>query len=333
MKNLSTFLDDLKKKPFDFEWSTQILNASKQDLDEILKVTREKTDQQFGKILKGFVPGRTFPAISITGKQCSLNCAHCNHHYLSNMLNGNTPENLWKIAEKLVERKAIGCLLSGGYDKTAQVPFARFLPTIKRIKEETSLILNVHVGIIQEEMIRNLEEVGIDIVSFDVVGSDETIKKVYGLERYSKDYLRSLELLMASKIPFVVPHVCVGLDFGQIVGEIEALKNLQELKPSLLVFLGLIPTKGTPMEAVKIDPLDVVKVIAIARLAFPHAEIGVGCMRPGGNIRQEIDELSFRAGINRLVLPSKRFLTSINSLGYEYIQYDTCCALPSSILK
>ncbi|RLI08785.1 radical SAM protein, partial [Candidatus Bathyarchaeota archaeon] len=211
------------------------------------------------------------------------------------------------------------------------VPLERFYDALRWIKENTELIINVHTGLIDEEGAEELASTGIDIASVDVVGSDETIRRVYGLRATVEDYRKTLNSLMETSIPAVVPHLCVGLDYGRILGEAKALEIIWEAQPRQMVILALIPTPGTPMEEVRPPPpRDVAKVTSLARLLMPETSISLGCMRPRAE-RESLETLCLKAGADRMVLPSRATRSWAESQGLKILELDGCCSIPEKL--
>ena len=331
MNKISKILDRIQNGNFEEGMISEILELDQTNLNELLIITRKLTDKEFGKTLKSYIPGNRFPAISITGSQCFLNCKHCNKHYLELMINADTPDKLIKICKKLDKEGAIGCLISGGFDNTFALPFEPFLSALKFIKKNTNLVLNIHTGLISEKLALALGDVGVDIVSFDVVGDSKTIKAVYGIDKKPSDYINSINALKSASIKHIAPHICIGLHFGNISGEIEALKMIKEFNPYLIVLLALVPTKNTAIEGIKLEQNLVVKIITLTRLMFPTTPISLGCMRPGGRFRQNLDILAFRAGINRIEIPSNPLVKYLKNNRYKLLTFNSCCALPSEL--
>ena len=146
-----------------------------------------------------------------------------------------------------------------------------------------------------------------------------------------EDYRKTLNSLMETSIPAVVPHLCVGLDYGRILGEAKALEIISEAKPEQMVVIALIPTRGTPMESVSPPPpRDVAKVIALARLLMPETSISLGCMRPRME-REKLETLCLKAGADRMVLPSKTARKWIETQGLKAIELDGCCSIPEEL--
>lgn len=298
---------------------------------KLLEAAWEVREKYLGREIRFYYPLPRFPSISVTGYRCSLNCKHCFGRYLRQMEAVETPEELKRLCEMLDKGGATGCLISGGSDPSGSVPLQDFYGALRWVKEETNLIVNVHTGLVDGGQAEGIAETGVDIASLDLIGSEETIKSVIGLNRGPEDYLESLRLLSEAGIPSVVPHICTGLDWGEIKGEAEAFWMLRDLDPELIVILGLIPTKGTPMESTPPpSPETLAKMVAVAKLMFPRASIALGCMRPHED-RAEAEGLSLLTGADRIVLPSPQMKSLAERKGLRLLQLDACCALPKSL--
>jgi hypothetical protein len=296
-------------------------------IDQLIKVSNSVTKKYWGNAVHCYYPGRLFPSISITGKECAMKCEHCSHHYLEGMIPAETPSKLTEVCMKLSREGALGCLISGGFTADASLPFQNFIPALQEIKKKTKLIINIHTGFISEDLARKLAAVGVDAVSVDLVGDDETIQKVYGLNKTAEDYLKMLKTLKASGLRNIDPHICIGLKYGELNGEGRALKMVRDNDIPTLTFIALNPTKGTPMQDVKApSPRMVAKVIAVARLMMPKVSISLGCMRPTGAIRAEADYMGILAGANRIVVPTQSSLRRLEK-ECHFERHQTCCAI------
>ena len=257
-------------------------------------------------------PWATLP-VSVTGRACSLRCAHCNGHYLAGMRTLDDP----------VLGKARSLLISGGCDAQGRVPVRPHLEAI--LAAAAGKRLNWHVGLIDEETMRLLAPHA-DVVSFDFVGDDETIRAVYGLERTVADYVAVYRMI--GRYVRVVPHVTVGLLGGRLQGERRALSLLRELGAEAVVFLVLIPTEGTAYASCSPPTVDeVADLLAEARLLFPAVPLLLGCMRPGGAYRERLDVLAVQVGINRIVNPARAAVAEATRLGLTAEWGEECCAL------
>jgi len=279
-------------------------------------------------VLYACYPQPAFPAISLTGQGCELNCKHCMGRYLRSMLPCTRPEELLRLGFRLASRGARGLLVSGGYNSEGHVPLAPFLGALRRLKRETGLFLNIHTGLLPKPLIEGLAAAEVDMVSLDLVGSEETLRFVYGLRKGVEDYLETFKTMRSCGLN-VVPHLCIGLHGGRLVGERRALELVAGFGVEAFVFLVLIPTPGTPFAGVSPPtPQEISRVFGEAREILPGTQLILGCMRPRGRLGEEIESLALRAGFQRVALPSVRTVGLAGSMGLEVRRLEACCAVP-----
>jgi len=263
-----------------------------------------------------------FAPISLTGTQCSLQCKHCNSYYLNHMLDGS-PGKLYSHAVDLASGGANGILLSGGSASDGSVPTYDQADIIKKIKQETNLKISAHTGIVNRRQAQVLLQY-LDMALVDVIGDDETIHDILGLDAGAIDYENSLKELSAAGIPFA-PHIIVGLHYGELKGEFRALEMVRKFDPEVVVIVVLIPTKGTSMEETEPPRLeDVVKVITKAREMF-DVPLSLSCVRPGGRYRSMLDKYAILSGIDRIAVPSKSAYSTAKELGLTVVDIPKMC--------
>lgn len=268
----------------------------------------------------------SFPTISITGKFCGLHCKHCGGKVLETMHAAKSPLELFELCLKLKQEGAQGCLLSGGCLPDGSVPLNQFIPTLGRIKRELGLTVFVHTGIVKTETATMLKNAGVDAALIDIIGSKETIEKVYGLNATPRDYADSLEALSNAGLDFA-PHVIVGLNEGKLDGELRALRMISKVKPSSLVIIAFMPIRGTSMaRTAPPTPADIAKVVLVGRLMFPDTRLVLGCMRPKGHARRQIDVLALKAGVDAVAFPSEEAVKYAKRKGYVISFSSQCCA-------
>jgi len=267
-----------------------------------------------------------FPSISITGASCALKCKHCNGKVLDTMVSAMTPEGLFELCARLEKNGTVGCLISGGCLPDGSVPLGNFIDAIAKIKKELNLTVIVHTGVIDFPTAKRLKDAGVDAALIDVIGSDETIRQVYHLKVSVADYERSLRAFHDSGIPFV-PHVLVGLHYGELKGELEALKMIAKYSPSAVITIAFMPIHGTPMQNVNPpNPEDIAKILVSARLLMPETPLVLGCMRPKGEHRTRTDMLAVRAGVDAIAFPVEEAIQLAESLKLETSFLSLCCS-------
>ncbi len=317
----------------------QLLYADETELKEALAEAQSLSWKNFGKRIKFYAPSfmyyktgyfhsspAAFPSISVTGRFCALKCKHCGGKVLNTMLPAVTPEQLVSLCTQWKQKGAVGCLISGGCLPDGSVPLGRFIDAIAEVKRDLGLTVVVHTGVIELSMAKRLKDAGVDAALIDIIGSDETIKEIYQLNVEVQDFDRSLKALHESGIPFV-PHVLVGLHYGKLKGELKALHMISKYEPSAVIVIALMPIHGTPMEDVPpTTSTDIAKVLTIARLTMPDTPLVLGCMRPKGRGKGEIDVLAVEAGVNAIAFPAEEAIKQAESLGLEISFSSLCCS-------
>jgi len=251
--------------------------------------------------------------LSLTGSHCALDCAHCGGHYLRGM------RPIWDAEPDASH----SCLVSGGCDPTGRVPVLAHLDRVRAWREGRTM--NWHVGLISEAEMEAIAPL-VDVVSFDFVGDEATMREVYGLEHGIEAYVETYRLLR--RYARTLPHVTIGLRGGELGHERRAFELLRELGADGLVLLVFIPTPGTryaDRQPPKVPA--VAELVAEARLSFPDVPLYLGCMRPKGRYRDELDPLAVRAGVNVLVSPSRPARRLAGELGLAARNMRECCVL------
>jgi uncharacterized radical SAM superfamily protein len=203
------------------------------------------------------------------------------------------------------------------------VPVTKHLDVVRGMR--AGRIMNWHVGLIGEAEAEIIAPY-VDVISFDFVGDDDTIREVYGLEVSVEDYVVAYELLRRHAC--VVPHITVGLKGGSISGEYKALDVLDDLGVEAITFIVFIPTAGTRYADAEPPRLEeVVDLLVEARLRFSTIPMHLGCMRPRGEYRDQLDPLAVRAGVNVIVSPARSAVTLAEELGLAIERREECCAV------
>jgi uncharacterized radical SAM superfamily protein len=268
----------------------------------------------------------SFVNISLTGRDCTLNCEHCNARLLENMVPVNSGEELESLADRLVDMGCEGVLLSGGATETGEVPLGEYIDSIPYLKKKGLKVL-VHSGLATRETASELKRTGVDQVLLDIIGDKETVKEVYHLDKSPSDFLKSLKILIDEGLD-AVPHIVIGLHFGKVLGEYHALEIVTQAKTRNIVLVVLSPVIGSPMEEVTPpSATEIGKITAIARILNPNANITLGCARPPGTEKVQTEKYAVRAGINGIAYPTDETIKYAQGLGLDIVFRDTCCSL------
>jgi lipoyl synthase len=293
---------------------------------ERMRKSKQQSLEKSGRKLNIFITSNNFPCVSLTGSRCQLNCKHCGGILLSRLIPANPPEKLEQIALRLANNGAKGMLITGGCDTRGKVPTAAAAKSIKIVKQQTDLIVIAHTGFITPDEARALKDSGLDGIAFDVVGDADTVRRVYGLNVTGDDYLKSLQAISDAGIN-IFPHVCMGLDFGKMCGELPALELIRHIKPTTVVITGLMPIAGTAMSSVKPDPHDFAEVFCRAVELFPEIPITLGCAHSSGRDREMIERIALESGVFNIALPTRSFVKYAHAERYGIEYFGTCCGV------
>ena len=270
---------------------------------------------------------RQFLPVSVTGSACALSCDHCQAKVLEGMVSVRAEEDLFALAERLHKQGSEGLLVSGGSTRAGGVPLLPHLRHVPRIREELGMKVIVHSGVVSPQLAEGLAKAGVDGVMLDIIGADETLRDVYHLDLTVADMDRSLQLLCDQGLR-IIPHIVLGLHYGQFLGEHRALEMLIKYPVSTLILVVLVPLVGTPMEHIPPPPVDqVTAFFGTARAAAPSTTINLGCARPLGSVKQELDRAAIDLGLNGIAYPADGAIEYARSRGLTPRLFEYCCSL------
>ena len=274
-------------------------------------------------------PNRFLP-VSVTGDSCALQCDHCQSKVLEGMISVAGRIDLFERAEQLRAEGTEGLLVSGGSTRTGGVPLRPHLDAIGRIRDELGMKVVVHSGVVEPDIARGLAEVGVDAVMLDIIGDDDTIRDVYHLDLTTADFDRSLDLLAEGGLR-IIPHIVLGMHYGEFRGERVALEMIAKYPVSTLIIVVLVPLVGTPMEHIPPPPIDeVVDFFATIPgnvAAHNHHQPG---MRPtnGSDRRPFSTEAAIDHGLNGIAYPAEGAISYATETGGSKPNlYEYCCSL------
>lgn len=269
-----------------------------------------------------------WPAISITGGDCKLQCDHCKAKILEPMIATRTPEELWRVVNEQINGGAQGMLLTGGSNHRNEVEYDDYYSTIRKIKDTfPDFKIAMHTALVDMDIARRMEDSGIDAAMMDVIGSQDTITQVYHLRRTVDDFEKTLEYLVSTKLK-VVPHIVLGLHYGHLLGEWNALEIIQRHKPQAVVLVVVMPfyaPENRPF--VTPDSKEVGRFFMDARAALPDVPLLLGCARPPGRVKMEIDSYAVMAGLNGLAHPSDGMVELAVRLERDVRVTPACCSI------
>ena len=269
-----------------------------------------------------------WPAVSITGGDCKLQCDHCKAKILEPMIAARTPEELWRVVAQQIEGGAQGMLLTGGSNHRNEVEYDDYYFIIRRIKDTfPQFKIAMHTALVDMDIARRMEDCGIDAAMMDVIGAQDTITQVYHLKRSVDDFERTLEYLVATELK-VVPHIVIGLHYGSLLGEWNALEMIKRHLPTAVVLVVVMPfyaPENRPFATP--NAAQVGRFFMDARAALPTIPLLLGCARPAGQVKVEIDSYAVMAGLNGLAHPSDGMVELAVRMGRDVRVTPACCSI------
>lgn len=165
---------------------------------------------------------------------------------------------------------------------------------VKALGLETCMTL----GMLSPRQARSLGEAGLDFYNHNIDTSERFYPEIIGTRSFS-DRLDTLATVRAAGIKVCCGGI-LGLDETELdrVDMLVTLANLP-VHPESVPINMLIPIPGTKLENARpVDPIDFVRVIALARIMLPMSFIRLSAGRAGMN--DETQALCFLAGANSI---------------------------------
>ncbi|MBW7931575.1 MAG: biotin synthase BioB [Gammaproteobacteria bacterium] len=250
--------------------------------------------------------------VSVKTGGCPEDCAYCPqsvHHdtavQAEHMMDEATVlERARAARDSGATRFCMGAALRS--PKPRQVTqFAGLIREVSALGMETCATL----GMLSETQARELKEAGLDYYNHNLDTSAAYYPQIIGTRSY-QDRLDTLQNVRNAGL-----KVCCGGIIGlgeQPQDRLELLHTLATLPvhPESVPINQLVPVAGTPLQdAAPVDPLDFVRVIALARILMPASYVRLSAGRTA--MSDEMQALCFLAGANSIFY-GERLLTTPN---------------------
>lgn len=270
----------------------------------------------------------SFPAFSITGGACALDCDHCQAKILEPMIPALHAEDLDRQVRDLVRTQGLqGFLLSGGSNRRNEIRYDRFYPVIEGLKRDfPDLKIAIHTALTDEAGAKRMESAGVDTAMMDVIGADETIAQVYHLDRPVEDFEATLAALTQTRME-ISPHIVIGLHYGRILGEQRALEMVARYPVKALVLVVIMPFYARPGTFTQPDTAEVGRIFLQARDTLADRDVLLGCARPAGMHKRVTDAYAVMAGLDGIAFPAEGALGVAALTGRKWHQEHACCSI------
>ena len=269
-----------------------------------------------------------FPAFSVTGGACALDCDHCQAKILEPMIPATSPEMLEaKVRDLVLLQDLRGFLLSGGSNRRNEIKYERYLPVIERLKRDYPYLkIAIHSALLDRRRAQAMASAGVDTAMMDVIGAEATIREVYHLDREVADFEATLAALVETRME-VVPHIVIGLHYGRILGEADALEICARHAIHALVLVVVMPFYARPGTFATPETRDVGAIFLEARRRLADKQVLLGCARPAGLHKRVTDAYAVMAGLDGIAFPADGVVALAQAIGRPVEQQHACCSI------
>jgi biotin synthase len=251
--------------------------------------------------------------LSVKTGGCPEDCAYCpqSAHYET----GLASEGLVDVQEALSaasNARASGatrfCMGAAWRDIPEDSRFVRVLEMVRGVRA-LGMEACCTLGMLTQEQAGLLADAGLTAYNHNLDTSPEFYGNIISTRTY-QDRLDTLARVRAAGIT-----VCCGGIIGMGEGRLERCGLLQQLAmqdphPESVPINMLVRVEGTPLESeASIEPLELVRTIATARILMPASMVRLSAGRLG--LSQEAQALCFLAGANSIFM-GDRLLTTPN---------------------
>jgi biotin synthase len=250
--------------------------------------------------------------LSVKTGGCPEDCKYCTQssHYETSV----GPEKMLDVDEVLAaarRAKDAGstrfCMGAAWREVKDGPAFDRVLSMVRGVKS-LGLEACVTLGMVTTDQAVKLKEAGLDAYNHNLDTSRQHYRSIISTRTYD-DRLRTLENVRAAGVT-----VCSGgiIGMGESVDDrCDMLRTLANLdpQPESVPINALVPMEGTPLGALPpVDPLELVRMIACARILMPRARVRLSAGRTA--LSREAQLLAMYAGANSIFYGDKLLTTS-----------------------
>jgi biotin synthase len=272
--------------------------------------------------------------LSVKTGGCAEDCGYCaqSAHFKTNV--PATPLlPLDEVRDKAQRAKELGatrfCMGTAWREPKDGPGFDRILDMV-RVVRELGMEACVTLGMLSDDQASRLKDAGLTAYNHNLDTSRRHYPNIVRTRTYD-DRLRTLGAVQKAGI-----QVCCGGILGMGENEDDRLMLLAELlaletPPESIPINTLVPIAGTPLEnAAPVDGIELVRLIATTRIAFPKARVRLSAGRD--RMSRELQVLAFMAGANSVFFGDK-LLTAPNPAAEEDADLFRAMGLPVTVSR
>ncbi|TDJ18881.1 MAG: biotin synthase BioB [Gammaproteobacteria bacterium] len=308
-----------KNKEIRHDWQTQeVLSLMTQPLNDLLF--------QAQSIHRKYFDANTVQLstlLNIKRGGCPEDCAYCPQSARYKTVVKGEPilslDEIRNAAENAKREGATRFCMGAAWRSPKERDFKLVLDMVKEVKA-MGMETCVTMGMLNEDQTFRLKQAGLDFYNHNLDCSESFYETIISTRDY-RDRLETLARVRKAGI-----NVCSGGIIGMGEGKSDraemlcTLANLEKHPESVPINL-LVKVKGTPLADVEdLDPFDMVRMIATARIMMPAAYVRLSAGRSGMN--DEHQALCFMAGANSIFYGEELLTTDNPALEKDRLLFD-----------
>jgi biotin synthase len=250
--------------------------------------------------------------LSVRTGGCEEDCAYCpqSMHHSADVA-GRPELEVEAVLKRAREAKASGahrfCMGWAWREIRDGAPFDAMLAMVRGVRE-LGLEACVTAGMLNDQQASRLAEAGLTAYNHNLDTSADHYGRIVSTRTY-QERLDTLQRVRAAGI-----QLCCGgiLGMGESLEDraalLEVLAGLNP-HPESVPINGLVAVEGTPLEGQPpVDPLDLVRMVATARILMPHSRVRLSAGRE--QLSREAQILCLLAGADSFFLGDTLLTTS-----------------------
>jgi len=254
---------------------------------------------------------QTCQLISIKTGGCPEDCAYCpqSAHYEADVQRESLldPQHVISVARDAVGRGVTRFCMGAAW---REAPNGRdFEKVLEMVRGVSSLGMEVccTLGMLTDEQAVRLKDAGLTAYNHNLDTSPEFYGSIITTRVY-EERLRTLAAVRKANITVCCGGIlCMGEKEADRVGLLQQLANLRPHPESVPINM-LVRVEGTPLaNAPALDPLEMVRAIATARILMPASRVRLAAGRK--QLSPEAVTLCFVAGANSIFVGDKLLTT------------------------
>jgi biotin synthase len=270
-------------------------NWSRAEIHALLEMPLVDLLWQAQKVHRAANPGyrvQLASLLSVKTGGCEEDCAYCPqsmHH--SSDVSGRPELEVEPVLERARLAKQAGahrfCMGWAWREIRDGAPFEAMLQMVRGVRE-LGMEACVTAGMLTDRQAERLAEAGLTAYNHNLDTSPEHYERIISTRTY-QERLETLQRVRSAGITMCCGGIIgMGERLDDRAGLLQVLANL-EPHPESVPINALVAVEGTPLEEQSaVDPLELVRMVATARILMPHSRVRLSAGREQMNREAQI---------------------------------------------